>query len=118
MSHRICKNIKCFNTCEKFRKMSGKYLFLPLLKIASTQSYLKELLLLDDGCLEQCIKINWHHLMHICNAKNEGEHVVVYIYAEAFQMSPLLVLIRYSLSVPPFHILHFLTFALLTFLPS
>lgn len=84
MSHRICKNIKCFNTCEKFRKMSGKYLFLPLLKIASTQSYLKELLLLDDGCLEQCIKINWHHLMHICNAKNEGEHVVVYIYAEAF----------------------------------
>lgn len=61
-------------------------------------------------------KINWHHLMHICNAKNEGEHVVVYIHAEAFQMSPLLVLIRYSFSIPLFHILHFLTLSF-TLLP-
>ena len=118
MSRRMCTNIKCFNTCEKFRKMSGKYLLLPLSKIASSQSYLKELLLLDEACVEQCIKINWQHLMHICNVKNEGEHIVVYIYAEAFQMSPLLVLISYSFSIPPFHILHFLTFTLLTFLPS
>lgn len=53
--------------------------------------------------------------MHICNAKNE-EHVVVYIYVGGIPDVSPISFNQMSLSVPPFHILHFLTFALLTFL--